>query len=106
VLALGDGEGLLEAGFGLGCRRDGLLQEQVALESIRLRQLVATPAGFERGASLGQQAQPLLDLASVRRGLGQQDQTERPRQHRPGGRDRRQPLAELRQARLVLALQD
>jgi hypothetical protein len=106
VLALGDGEGLLEAGFSLGRRRDGLPQQQFALEPIRLRQLVAPPAGLERCASLGQEAQPLLDVACVPRRLGQQDQTERPRQHQPGGRDGRQPLAELRQAGLALALQD
>ena len=83
----------------------GLAQQQLALEPIRLRcQHVALPAGLERRQGLGQQAQPLLDLADVPRRLGQQDQTERPRQRLPRGQDGRQALAHLRQARLALAL--
>ena len=97
-------QGLLEAGFRLGRIRGGLPQQEFALESIRLCQHVAPPAGLERCQGLRQQAQPLVNLARLPRRLGQQDQTERPRQQLPCGQDGRQTLAHLRQARLALAL--
>ena len=77
---------------------------KVALEPIRLRQHVTLPAGLQHRQGLGQQAQPLLDLAGMPCGLGEQDQTERPRQRLPRGQDGRQALVHLRQARLALAL--
>ena len=77
---------------------------KLALEPIRLREHVTPPAGLERRQGLGQQAQPLLDLAGVPRRLGQQDQTERPRQRLPRGHDGRQALVQLCQARRTLAL--
>src|SRR6185503_857258 len=45
LLAAGDREGLLEAGFDLGCIRDSLAQQQGTLEAIRLCQHVGPPAG-------------------------------------------------------------
>jgi hypothetical protein len=47
LLPAGNGQGLLEAGFGLGGVRDRLLLQQDALEAIRLRQQVALLAGLE-----------------------------------------------------------
>ena len=73
LLAAGNGQGLLEAGFGLGCIRDGLAQEELALEPIRLREHVALPVCLERRQGLGQQAQPLRDMAGMPRRLGEQD---------------------------------
>ena len=70
LLATGYGEGLLEAGFGLGRLRTGLAQEEFALQPIRFRQQVTPPACLQHRQSLGQQAQPLLHLANMPRGLG------------------------------------
>src|SRR5262245_50682562 len=56
LLATGNGEGLLEAGFRLGRIWGGLAQEEFALEPIRLRQQVTLPACLRRRKHLGQQA--------------------------------------------------
>jgi hypothetical protein len=72
----GDVEGLPEAGFGFGWCRDGLPQQELALEPIRLRERVTPPAGVERRQGFGQQAQPLLNLADTSCRLGEEEQTE------------------------------
>jgi hypothetical protein len=54
LLPAGNGKGLLETGFGLGGIRDRPLQQQDALEAIRLREQITLPAGLERYQGLGQ----------------------------------------------------
>jgi len=73
LLAAGNREGLLQAGFGPHRIGDGLPQQQFALEPIRLRQEVPTCTGLQCGEGFGQQAQALLHLARVLRGLGEHD---------------------------------
>ena len=46
TLALGNRQGVLETGFGLGYIRDGLAQQQGTLEPIRLSEHVTPPARF------------------------------------------------------------
>ena len=65
LLAAGDGQGLLEAGFSLGRIRDCLPQQEFALEPIRLWEQVTPPTGLEGQQGLYQQALPLPDSASL-----------------------------------------
>jgi hypothetical protein len=73
LLAGGQGQSLLEAGFRLGRIRGGLAQRQLALEAIRLCEQVASLTVLQRRQGLRQQAQPLVDLAGVPRSFGKQD---------------------------------
>ena len=98
-------EGLLEAGFRLGHIRDGLAQQQLALEPIHLREQVTRPLVSKHRQRLGQQAQPLLDLAGVPRQpqrAGPDREAVPPRL--PRGQDGGHALAHLCQACLALAL--
>ena len=104
LLAAGNSHGLLEAGFRLGCTWNGLAEEECALEPIRLREQIAPATLLKRSQRLGQQAEPLGDLAGVPRGFGEQDETERPGQPLSRGQDGGHALAQLRQARLALPL--
>jgi hypothetical protein len=54
------------------------------------------PARLQHRHGLGQQAQPILDLADMPRHLSEQDQTERSRQLLSHGYNVRQALPELR----------
>ena len=104
MLVASNGKGLLETGFGLDHLWDGLLQQQGTLEPIRLGEQIPMPVGLQHGPGLGQPPQPVLDLAHMPRRLGEQKQTERVRLRMPRVRDGGHPLAELRQARRILAL--
>ena len=88
----------------MGRVREGLPQQQRALEAIRLREQVSVSVDLQRRQSLGEQAQPFLHLAGVPYGLGEQDQTARSRQLLPRGQDGRQALTELLQACCALSL--
>ena len=55
----------MKAGFRLGHLRDGLTQDQLALEPVGLRQQVAPPAGLACRQRLAQQAQAFLPAATV-----------------------------------------
>jgi len=59
LLAAGNSQGLLEAGFSLSHIRSGLAQQQFALEPIRFDEPVPLVACFHRQQGLGQQAPPL-----------------------------------------------
>src|SRR5262249_42092545 len=55
LLAAGNGEGLLEAGFGLVWLWDGLAQEKCTLEPVGFRQEVALAVGLQHRQGFGQQ---------------------------------------------------
>jgi hypothetical protein len=73
LLAAGDGQGLLEAGFGLGRIRGGLVQQEFALEPIRLREHVGLPICLYLLQGPGEQAQPLHNIGGPSHGFGQRD---------------------------------
>jgi hypothetical protein len=58
LLAAGDSQGLLEAGFRLGYIWGGLAQQQLALEPIRFCEQVTPPTFLHHRQGLAQQAQP------------------------------------------------
>src|SRR5262249_48434825 len=79
-------------------------QEQGALEPIGLRKAVTPLACFKEGQALGQQAQPLGDVADGPLYLGEYEQIGRLRQCPPSERHGWHALAQMRQARLAPAL--
>ncbi len=74
------------------------------MEPIRLREQITPAACLKRPQRLGQQAEPLGDLAGVPRGFGEQDEAERPCQPLPRGQDSGHARAHLREGHLALAL--
>ena len=65
LLAAGNSQGLLEAGFSLSHIRSGLAQQQFALEPICFDEPVPLVACFHCQQGLGQQAPPFLDVPDI-----------------------------------------
>ena len=102
LLTAGNGQGLLEAGFRLGRIRDGLAQQQGALEAIGLR-LAGLPARWPPAPSEPRPAgvaRPRPGRHALRPPRAGADRAAA--QLLPRGHDGRHALAELRQARLAL----
>jgi hypothetical protein len=78
LLAAGNGQGLLEAGFRLGRVRDSLSQQQLSLEPVHLCGILPLPSVVHQGQRLGQQTQSFLSLGVLPIGLSQEGEQPRP----------------------------
>ena len=104
LLAAGNGEGVVETGFGLSVLVRRLQEQQFAFEAMQLGFAVTLSTVVRCRQRLGQHTQPLLHLSRSPIPFGQQGQEIRPFLLCPGSPIGRQALAHLRQPLCSLSL--